>query len=228
VKVIAVVQARTGSTRLPGKVLADVGGIPLIAHSLRRLRAAGRVDEVVLATTEHHSDDALVELASREDVEAYRGPEHDVLSRVRGAAESVGADAVVRITGDCPLLDPDVVDRVVAALVDAPDHCDYASNVLRRTYPKGLDAEALWLDTLRRIDELATSTESREHVTWFAYRERPDLFTLRSVEGDEDRSDLDWSVDTADDLERMRALVAVLDSPDQAMPWRELADRAGV
>lgn len=222
------VQARTGSTRLPGKVLADVGGIPLIAHSLRRLRVAGRVDDVVLATTEHHSDDTLIELAHSEGVGACRGPEHDVLSRVRGAAESTGADAVVRITGDCPLLDPAVVDRVVSALVDPPDHCDFASNVLRRTYPKGLDTEVLWLDTLRRIDALATSPESREHVTWFAYRERPDLFTLRSVEGDEDRSDLDWSVDTADDLERVRSLVAVLDRSDQAMPWRELVDRAGV
>jgi spore coat polysaccharide biosynthesis protein SpsF len=98
---------------------------------------------------------------------------------------------------------------------------------LRRTYPKGLDTEALWLDSLRRIDELATSTESREHVTWLAYRERPDLFRLRSVEGDEDRSDLDWSVDTADDLERVRALVAVLDRPDEAIPWRDLAGRVG-
>ena len=225
-KVVAVVQARTGSTRLPGKVLEDVGGIPLIAHSLRRLRRSSRIDQVLLATTEHHSDDALIELASREDVGVYRGSEHDVLSRVRGAAESADADAVVRITGDCPLLDPAVVDRVVSALADEPDHCDYASNVLRRTYPKGLDAEALWLDTLRRIDELATSSESREHVTWFAYRERPDLFTLRSVEGDEDRSDLDWSVDTADDLERIRALVALLNRPDEAIPWHDLADRA--
>ena len=107
-KVVAVVQARTGSTRLPGKVLADVGGIPLIAHSLRRLRVACRVDDVVLATTEHPSDDALIELASREDIRSYRGSEHDVLSRVRGAAMSVDAEAVVRITGDCPLLDPDV------------------------------------------------------------------------------------------------------------------------
>jgi spore coat polysaccharide biosynthesis protein SpsF len=228
VKVAALVQARTGSTRLPGKVLADVGGIPLIAHSLRRLREAGRVDEVMLATTDHASDDALVEVAEREAVAVFRGSEHDVLSRLRGAAESASADAVVRITGDCPLLDPAVVDRVVGALVDAPKHSDYASNVLSRTYPKGLDTEALWIDTLRRIDELATSEQAREHVTWFAYRERPDLFTLRSVEGDEDRSDLDWSVDTAEDLERIRALVAVLDRPDQAMPWRELVDRAGV
>lgn len=227
-KVAALVQARTGSTRLSGKVLEDVGGIPLIAHTLRRLRAARRVDEVVLATTEHHRDDVLVECARAEGANVYRGSEHDVLSRFRDAAESADADAVVRITGDCPLLDPAVVDRVVRALVDASEPCDYASNVLRRTYPKGLDTEALWVEALARIDELASSAEAREHVTWFAYRERPDLFRLRSVEGDEDRSDLNWSVDTAEDLERVRALVSLLERPDEPVPWRQLVERAGV
>jgi spore coat polysaccharide biosynthesis protein SpsF len=227
VRVAALVQARTGSSRLPGKVLEDVGGIPLIAHTLRRLRATGRVDDVVLATTVEPGDDALVELARKEGVEAHRGPEQDVLSRLRGAAEACGADAVVRITGDCPLLDPAVVDGVVGALVDGEEPCDYASNVLRRTYPRGLDTEALWTSTLRRIDELATSPEAREHVTWFAYRERPDLFRLRSVEIGDGRPDLDWSVDTAEDLELVRGLVSLLERPDQPVPWRELVARAG-
>lgn len=226
-RVAALVQARTGSSRLPGKVLEDVGGIPLIAHTLRRLRAAGRVDDVVLATTVEPGDDALVELASKEEVEAHRGSEQDVLSRLRGAAEASGAAAVVRITGDCPLLDPAVVDGVVGALVDREEPCDYASNVLRRTYPRGLDAEALWTSTLRRIDELAESPEAREHVTWFAYRERPDLFRLRSVEIEDGRPDLDWSVDTAEDLELVRGLVSLLERPDEPVPWRELVERAG-
>jgi spore coat polysaccharide biosynthesis protein SpsF len=228
VKVSALVQARTGSARLPGKVLEDLGGIPLIAHTLRRVRAARRVEQVVLATTEHRRDDPLVELARRERVDVHRGPEQDVLARMRGAAEAAGADAVVRITGDCPLVDPAVIDRVVAALVDASEPCDYASNVLRRTYPKGLDTEVLWVDTLARIDELSESAAAREHVTWFAYRERPDLFRLCSVEGDEDRSDLDWSVDTAEDLERVRTLVSLLERPDDPVSWRELAERAGL
>lgn len=226
-RVVALVQARTGSSRLPGKVLEDVGGIPLIAHTLRRLRATGRVDDVVLATTVEPGDDALVELARKEGVEAHRGPERDVLSRLRDAAEAGGADAVVRITGDCPLLDPAVVDRVVGALVDAEERCDYASNVLRRTYPRGLDTEALWTSTLRRIDELAESPEAREHVTWFAYRERPDLFRLRSVEIEDGRPDLDWSVDTPEDLELVRRLVSLLERPDAPVPWRELVERAG-
>jgi spore coat polysaccharide biosynthesis protein SpsF len=228
VRVAALVQARTGSTRLPGKVLEDVGGIPLIAHVLRRLRAARRVDEVVLATTGQEGDDALVELARAEGVDAHRGPEQDVLTRFRGAAEAAGAEAVVRITGDCPLLDPAVVDRVVEALLDDPEPCDYASNVLRRTYPRGLDTEALWAETLARVDELATSAAAREHVTWFAYRERPDLFRLRSVEIDDGRPDLDWSVDTAEDLERIRRLVSLLERPDEPVSWRELIERAGI
>ena len=227
-RVAALVQARTGSTRLPGKVLEDVGGIPLIAHVLRRLRAARRVDEVVLATTGQEADDALVEVARAEGVDAHRGPEHDVLTRFRGAAEAAGAEAVVRITGDCPLLDPAVVDRVVEALLDDPEPCDYASNVLRRTYPRGLDTEALWAKTLARVDELATSAAAREHVTWFAYRERPDLFRLRSVEIDDGRPDLDWSVDTAEDLERIRTLVSLLERPDEPVSWRGLIERAGI
>jgi spore coat polysaccharide biosynthesis protein SpsF len=227
VRVAALVQARTGSSRLPGKVLEDVGGIPLIAHTLRRLRATGRVDDVVLASTVEPGDDALVELARKEGVEAHRGSEQDVLSRLRDAADAADADAVVRITGDCPLLDPAVVDDVVGALVDAEEHCDYASNVLRRTYPRGLDTEVLWTSTLRRIDELGESPEAREHVTWFAYRERPDLFRLRSVEIEDGRPDLDWSVDTADDLELVRRLVSLLERPDEPVPWRELVKRAG-
>lgn len=207
-KVVAVVQARMASSRLPGKVLMDVGGVPLVAHTLQRLAAAARVDEVVLATTEGPADDPLVALAQEHGVGHHRGSETDVLRRVLDAATARHADVVVRITGDCPLLDPAVVDRVVAALVEAPTPCDYASNVVERSYPKGLDAEALWMDVLRRLDRVATSRPAREHVTWFAYGERPDLFLLRSVGIDEDHSEHNWSVDTQEDLERVRELMA--------------------
>jgi spore coat polysaccharide biosynthesis protein SpsF len=227
VTVVALVQARTGSARLAGKVLQDAGGIPLVAHVLRRLRAASRVDEIVLATTDEPRDDPLVELARAEGVAWHRGLEADVLRRMRDAAEANAADAVVRVTGDCPLLDPAVVDRVVDALTDEDSPCDYASNVLRRRYPRGLDAEALWMDALARIDRLARSPAAREHVTWFAYKERPDLFVLRSVEAEQDRSDLNWSVDTAEDLDRVRELVRLLDAPDDPVSWRELIERSG-
>jgi len=227
-KVVALVQARAGSKRLPGKVLADVGGIPLLAHSLRRARAAQRIDEVVLATTELVRDAPVAAVAATEGVAVHRGSEDDVLRRMLDAARAAEADAVVRLTADCPLLDPGVIDHVVAALVDEQPRVDYASNVLDRTYPKGLDCEALWTSTLARIDELAVSPEAREHVTWFAYCGRPDLFELRSVTGAPDGSGLDWSVDTADDLERVRRMVGLLQAPDEPIAWHDLLLRASV
>ena len=224
-KVVAVVQARMASSRLPGKVLMDVGGMPLVAHTLRRLAAAERIDEVVLATSDRPADDPLAALAQERGVAHHRGSETDVLRRVHDAAVGRRADVVVRITGDCPLLDPAVVDRVVDALLAAPEPCDYASNVIARSYPKGLDAEALWMDVLRRIDRIATSQSAREHVTWFAYGERPDLFVLRSVEVDEDHADLNWSVDTQEDLDRVRELMTRAGAD---APWRDVLAAASL
>ena len=158
----------------------------------------------------------------------HRGSETDVLGRTLGAATAAGADLVVRLTGDCPLVDPEVIDLVVAAASSTAARCDYASNVIRRTFPKGLDAEALHGDVLARIDRLATSPEAREHVTWFAYRERPELFVLSSVEGSEDFSELDWSVDDAAGLERVRALYEQHQLDARGLPWRRLVDAIGL
>jgi spore coat polysaccharide biosynthesis protein SpsF len=210
-----------GSSRLPGKVLMDLGGRPLLAQLLGRLRRAQRLDEVVVATSDLARDDPVAALAEAEGVRAVRGDERDVLARMTSAARESRADAVVRVTADCPLIDPGVVDRVVAELLEHPDGADYASNILRRTYPRGLDAEALWTDVLVRAARLGRSPEAREHVTWFLYRERPDLFLLRSVEdGDPATADLDWSVDTAADLELLRRLWPLAES---GASWRELA-----
>jgi spore coat polysaccharide biosynthesis protein SpsF len=220
VRVVALVQARTGSTRLPGKVLMDLHGRPMLAQLLSRLSRAQRIDEVVVATSELDGDDAVAQVAEAEGVRVFRGDERDVLARMLGAARMAEADLVVRVTGDCPLIDPDVVDQVVSEL---GDH-DLASNAIIRTFPRGLDTEVLTRDALERIAELASSPESREHVTWFAYRERPDLFKLRSVEsGEGDRyAALDWSVDTADDLERVRRLWPLAAS---GASWRQLAEQ---
>ena len=224
VHVVAVVQARMSSTRLPGKMMMELAGMPLVLHTLRRAAAAERIDTVVLATSDLAVDDPLAEVAAEEGVLVHRGSETDVLRRVRDAARMASADVVVRITGDCPLLDPGVVDRVVGELVD---DCDYASNVVRRTYPKGLDTEALWRDTLERLDRLATSPPAREHVTWLAYQERPELFLLRSVELEEDHSEINWSVDTEEDLQRVRELASPLAAGERPPPWTDVLRRAG-
>src|SRR5262249_13108735 len=153
-KTVAIVQARTGSTRLPGKVLAQVGTRPMLAQQLRRLRDAVTLDEIVVATTTESRDDPVAEIAEAEDVRCFRGSESDVLGRYVGAARASGAEIVVRLTADCPLIDPGVVDRVTGLLVNGAGEYDYASNVVRRTFPQGLDAEALFVDTLERVDRL--------------------------------------------------------------------------
>src|SRR5437870_2467480 len=142
------------SSRLPGKVLMDLEGRPMLAQQVRRVRCCQHVDAVVVATTVNAVDDSVADLAQRERVGCFRGSEHDVLERFVGAARDARADLIVRLTADCPLADPEVIDRVVAELEDASGEYDYASNVLERTYPRGLDTEAMFRDVLERTHRM--------------------------------------------------------------------------
>jgi spore coat polysaccharide biosynthesis protein SpsF len=219
-RAIAVVQARHGSTRLPGKVLCDLAGESMLARVIARLRAAASIDDVVIATTTAAVDDAVAREAERCDTAVIRGSEHDVLARYLIAAAAAAADIVVRVTADCPLLDPTVVDAVVAALTD---DVDYASNTHVRSYPRGLDVEALHLDTLIRIGRLATSAAAREHVTAYVMAE-PQRFAIRQVRADRDDSDLRWTVDTADDLAAVRDIYARCELARAIRPYRHVVD----
>jgi spore coat polysaccharide biosynthesis protein SpsF len=218
-RTVVVVQARMTSTRLPGKVLMDLAGRPLLARQVDRLRACPDVDDIVIATTTNATDDALVALAEAAGVRWFRGSEDDVLSRYAGAAREAGADVVVRVTSDCPLIDPDELSAVIVALT--PEY-DYAANILERRLPRGLDAEALWRDTLERTARLATSTPAREHVTWFCHTERPDLFLLRSVVRPFDAADLRWTVDTPEDLALVRRIFDALGLAEAPRPFSEI------
>jgi len=193
----------------------------MLAQQLNRLKQCEMADEIVIATTIHSSDDPVMELAKREDVGWFRGDEQDVLSRYVGAAHQFGADAVARITADCPLIDPRVVDRIIQELLDHAAECDYASNTHPRTYPRGLDTEVFFLDTLMRFARFARSPASREHVTLVAYAERPELFVTRNVMDDQDNSDLRWTVDTAIDLQVIRALYQALGLSERIAPYLE-------
>jgi spore coat polysaccharide biosynthesis protein SpsF len=215
---VAILQARMTSERLPGKVLAEVAGRPMIEHQLRRLERCERIDELVIATTTNADDDPLVELARRIGVRAFRGSEHDVLSRYAGAAREASADLVVRLTSDCPLADAGEVDVVVRELEERRATCDYASNGLEPSLPRGLDAEALWRDVLERADRMASSKPAREHVTWFVYAERPDLFELHAVRRPYDAADLRWTVDTDADLAMVRRLYDELGLAERDVP----------
>jgi spore coat polysaccharide biosynthesis protein SpsF len=172
--------------------------------------------------TTNAADDALVELARRLGLRWHRGSEHDVLDRYAGAAREAGADVVVRVTSDCPLIDPVETDAVIAALEQ--ERCDYASNILERTLPRGLDTEALWRDVLERADRLATSQPAREHVTWFVHSERPDLFVLHPVRRPYDAADLRWTVDTPHDLELVRRLYSELGLAERPVALSEILD----
>jgi spore coat polysaccharide biosynthesis protein SpsF len=203
-------------------VIADLAGRPMLVQQLRRLGRAQAIDEIVVATTTESRDDVVAELAEGEGLRCFRGSEQDVLSRYVEAARASSADVVVRLTADCPLIDPGVVDKVTEMLVHGAERFDYGSNVVSRTYPQGLDTEALFTDTLERIHRLATSTEAREHVTWYAYVEQPELFLIGSVTDDADNSDLRWTVDTPDDLERVRRLYEALDLGDSLLDYRSI------
>ena len=206
---VIVVQARMTSTRLPGKVLMDLEGRPLLERELERLGRCTRVEEVVLAVTTNADDDPLVALADRLGLRWYRGSEDDVLSRYAGAASEAGVD-------------PEETDAVIAALEERREDVDYASNRLEPHLPRGLDVEVLWRDVLERMDRMATSRPAREHVTWFCYAERPELFSLHSVRRPVDAHDLRWTVDTAADLALVRRLYADLGLADRAVPLAEV------
>ncbi len=211
--IATVVQARAGSTRFPGKVLAPLHGEPILTHVLTRAGAARCPDLVVLATTTSASDDPVAELGEQSGVVVVRGPKEDVLQRFVMAAEAVKADVVVRLTGDCPLLDPRLVDRVVRALLQSGS--EYAGNVAPPTYPDGYDVEALTADCLARLDREATKDYEREHVTARA-REHPESYRQVAVRCRRDLSRIRLTVDTPVDLDRVDR---ILDQyPDGTQP----------
>lgn len=205
--VVAIVQARMGSSRLPGKVLAEAAGKPLLAHMLPRIARAGLIDAIVVATSDHPRDDVIAALAELHGVPVFRGSEHDVLDRFAGAAAQAGAGTVVRLTADCPLLAPDVVDRVVAAF--AQGGADLATNAppVGRTYPKGMDVEVLARTTLDRLAATATDPADREHVT---RRLHGGGYRVREVHLDRPLGDVRITVDTPEDLALVRAILAAL------------------
>jgi spore coat polysaccharide biosynthesis protein SpsF len=212
------------STRLPGKILKVLGARPMLAQQIRRLRACREIDEICIATTTNVTDDIVAQLVRNEDLPCFRGSEHDVLSRYVGAARQMRADVVIRLTADCPLCDPPTVDAVVLALTEQAATTDYASNVLKRTFPQGLDVEALWIDVLERAARIFASPEAREHVTAGIYAGRPDLFLLKNVENTRDDSDLSWTVDTPTDFEMARLVYKYLGLDERIAPLSEMLE----
>lgn len=198
------------STRLPGKVLADLGGRSVLAWVLARLGAASELGGVVVATSDDPSDDPVAQAAAPLGASVVRGPLADVLARYAIAARDLGAEGIVRVTADCPLIDPAVVDEVVGAWREGG--AAYASNVIEpRTYPVGMDTEVVDAEVLLTADAEASDPYEREHVTAFV-RSRAERFPQRAVRLSEPRPDVRLTLDTPEDLERLRGVVAATGS----------------
>jgi len=219
--VVVVIQARMGSTRLPGKVLRPLGGRPAIQHVLERARLIPGVGEVVLATSTAAADEPLARLAASLGAPVFRGSEQDVLDRYCQAARQARADVVVRVTGDCPLLDPRESGKVLRALLDAG--ADYASNCHPPTYPDGLDTEALPMAVLERAWREADTTAEREHVTLHVWR-NPDRFRLINVAHATDLSRYRLTLDEERDYRLLGHVFAALQETGRFGTLTEVVD----
>lgn len=172
-KIIATIEARMTSSRLPGKVLLEAAGKPMLHHLVERLKRVPSLHEIVLATTVNKTDDVLIDFANQEKIAFFRGSEDDVMSRVLGAAETVNADVIVEITADCPIIDPIVIDQTINLYLN--NECDYASNAIVRSYPIGMDTQVFSLSALKKSFSMTEHPLDREHVTRHI-RQNPQIF----------------------------------------------------
>lgn len=209
--ILAIVQARTSSSRLPGKVLRPIMGRPMLLLQLDRIRRAAMLDRIVVATSADPSDDALAETVSEAGFPVHRGPLDDVLERFCEALDRDPAAHAVRLTGDCPLLDPALIDRTVRHHLATG--ADYTSNCRPATFPDGLDVEVMSAAALRTARAEAGLPSEREHVAPFIWS-RPERFRIAALTGDTDLSHLRWTVDTAADFAFVSAVYEALYEQD--------------
>lgn len=197
-KVVGILQARTSSRRLPGKVLLPVMGKPMLARQLERLSRSTTIHQLVVATSNNSSDDAIAELCVTEKVPCFRGDLNDVLDRFTSCAREFSADHVVRLTGDCPLTDPKLIDELVKFYLN--QNVDYASNCRPPSLPDGLDAEVFTIQALESAWRESTEPFAREHVVPFIVGQ-PDRFAIANWTDEEDFSSLRWTVDEREDFD---------------------------
>ncbi|MBS4096877.1 MAG: glycosyltransferase family protein [Sulfuricella sp.] len=222
-RTVIIVQARMTSTRLPGKVLKTVLGKPLLEYQIERLRRVKLADEIVIATTVNETDQPIVELCQRLGVSCTRGSEEDVLARYYEAAKQYRADVVVRVTSDCPVIDPEVIDEAIRFYLDRQGECDYVSNGLKRTYPRGMDAEVFPFRVLAEAYNEAVDPPEREHVTPFIYR-RPQRYRVANVMLEQNQGNHRWTVDTLEDLELVSRIIADLYPVNPSFSMQDILD----
>lgn len=203
---LAIIQARMGSTRLPGKVLADICGQPLLQRLIDRIRATPGINRIVIATTTEPADDVLTTWCLERSLSVFRGSVDDVLDRFWQCAQQNKAEFIVRVTADDPLKDPEIIQKALDLCGSAPE-VDYASNTLEPTYPEGLDIEVIRYRALERAAKEAILPSEREHVTPYIWS-HPERFVLRSFGMQPDLSHWRWTVDKPNDLELVQRIFA--------------------
>ncbi len=223
-KIVAIIQARMTSSRLPGKVLIPIAGFPMLYHVAKRVSSAKMVDQTVIATTDDEADNPIEEFCRSNGYACFRGHPYDVLDRYYQAALKFQADVIVRITADCPLMDPELIDSLLRTFLDAK--VDFAANRLpppwERSYPIGLDIECVHFDALKKAWQEAESQFEREHVMPYLY-DQSERFKILLTHHDPDYGKKRWTVDTPQDLEFVKAIFEKF-APQLEFSWLEVIE----
>ena len=208
-RVVAIIEARMTSSRLPGKVLLPALGAPMLLHLVSRLKAAPSIDAIVIATTVNESDQPIIDFAFANGIIVYRGSEENVLERVLGAAEMLDAQVIVEITGDCPIIDPALVEKTIQLFLNS--QVDYVSNSLIRSYPDGMDTQVFSLENLKKSATLTSDPLDLEHVSRFMWQ-HPDIFTQLNLLAPPELiwPELGLTLDEADDYLLLKKIIEVL------------------
>lgn len=208
-KIVAIIQARMGSTRLPGKILKKVLEKPLLEYQIERVKRAKLVDEIVIATTTNNSEQPIIDFCEKHSILYYRGSEEDVLSRYYEAAKEYKADTIIRLTSDCPIIDPVVIDKIIEYYTDNQPLYNYVSNTINRTYPRGYDTEVISYKALENVYQRATSKSEKEHVTSYVFQ-NPHLFHIEQILNGTDHSNFRLTVDTYEDFVLISKIITSL------------------
>lgn len=202
-KINAIIQARCGSTRLPGKIFRKIDGKPLLWHVVNRLTYAELIDEIVVATTTNNIDDSVEEWCNKNKIKCYRGSEDDVLNRFYNAAITFPCDVIVRVTADDPFKEPSIIDTIIKKLID--ENLDLSCNVFPPSFPEGLDCEVFTFNVLETMEKTTKDPYDREHVTPYIYN-NPDKFKIENITSSRQLSSYRWTIDNLEDYEMVNAI----------------------
>lgn len=220
-KVVCITMARMTSSRLPGKTLMKIGSLPLLEYHIERLRRAENIDEIYVATTINKTDDVINEYCKSKQIKCFRGDEEDVLSRYQQCAELANADIIVRVTGDCPLIDPSLVDEVIDCYKNNKG-CDYAHLDITK-FPRGFDCEVFSKKVLNELNEEVVIPSHREHVTSFIHS-HPQRYNIFTHSMESDHSDLRFCVDEKTDLELIEKIINFYEGDIYEKSWFEIVE----